>query len=427
MSEQALRRHTLPNGLRVLILPMPHTRAATVSLFCGAGSRYEPFDLMGLSHFLEHMLFKGTVQRPDPQEIAEAIERTGGLLNASTGREATVFWAKVASQHLAIAFDILSDIVLNPALSADDVERERGIILEELELYQDTPPDWVHVLISRLLWPNHPLGEDIGGRPESIMQITRDDLVKHVEDFYRANNMVLVVAGGVDPDDALSHAEDAFGGLRKGTGPAWLPAVATQPADRVFTQSEDYNQVQFCIGGKGLSHADPDRHALELLNTALGDGMSSRLAVEVRERLGLAYDIYSYAEQYFDTGAFIISAGVEDGHLGSALAAIWEQVDRIRQDRLPPEELDKVREFTKGRLLLSMEDSWNVASWYGSQEVLMHSTITLDEMLATIDAITADDILRVAQRIFVPGWAYMALVGPGLDRAAMEDLVSMWN
>ena len=427
MSEQTLRRHTLPNGLRVLILPMPHTRAATVSLFCGAGSRYEPYDLMGLSHFLEHMLFKGTVQRPDPQEIAEAIERTGGLLNASSGREATVFWAKVASQHLAIAFDILSDIVLNPALSADDVERERGIILEELELYQDTPPDWVHVLISRLLWPNHPLGEDIGGRAETIMHITRDDLVKHVEDFYRANNMVLVVAGGVDPDDALSLAEDAFIGLRKGTGPAWLPAVATQPADRVFTQSEDYNQVQLCIGGKGLSHADPDRHALELLNTALGDGMSSRLAVEVRERLGLAYDIYSYAEQYFDTGAFIISASVEDTHLGSALAAIWEQVDRMRQDRLPPEELDKVREFTKGRLLLSMEDSWNVASWYGSQEVLMHSTITLDEMLATIDAITADDILRVAQRIFVPGWAHMALVGPGLDRAAMEDLVSMWN
>ncbi len=427
MSEQTLRRHTLPNGLRVLILPMPHTRAATVSLFCGAGSRYEPFDLMGLSHFLEHMLFKGTVQRPDPQEIAEAIERTGGLLNASTGREATVFWAKVASQHLAIAFDILSDIVLNPALSADDVERERGIILEELELYQETPPDWVHVLISRLLWPNHPLGEDIGGRAETIMHITRDDLVKHVEDFYRANNMVLVVAGGVDPDDTLSYAEDAFGGLRKGTGPAWLPAVATQPVDRVFTQPEDHIQVQLCIGGKGLSHADPDRHALELLNTALGDGMSSRLAVEVRERLGLAYDIYSYAEQYFDTGAFIISAGVEDSHLGSALAAIWEQVDRIRQDKLPPEELDKVREFTKGRLLLSMEDSWNVASWYGSQEVLMHSTITLDEMLATIDAITADDVLRVAQRIFVPGWAHMALVGPGLDRAAMEDLVSMWN
>lgn len=427
MKEQTLRRHTLPNRLRVLILPMPHTRAVTVSLFCGAGSRYEPYDLMGLSHFLEHMLFKGTVRRPDPQEIAEAIERTGGLLNASTGREATVFWAKVASQHLPIAFDILSDIALNPALNPDDVERERSVILEELELYQDTPSDWVHVLMSRLLWPGHPLGEDIGGRPESILNITRDDLLQHVEDFYRANNMVLVVAGGVDPDVALSHAEEAFGSLRKGTGPAWLPAVATQPVERVVTQPEDHNQVQLCIGGKGLSHADPDRHAFELLNTALGDGLSSRLAVEVRERLGLAYDIYSYAEQYFDTGSFVIAAGVDDGHLGSALAAIWEQVDRIRQHRLSAEELDKVREFTKGRLLLSMEDSWNVASWYGSQEVLMHTTITLDEMLATIDAITADDILRVAQRIFVPGWAHMAVVGPGLDRAAIEDLVSMWN
>ena len=427
MKEQTLRRHTLPNGLRVLLLPMPHTRAVTVSLFCGAGSRYEPYDLMGLSHFLEHMLFKGTVQRPDPQEIAEAIERTGGLLNASTGREATVLWVKVPSQHTAIAFDILADIVLNPAFHDDDVERERGVILEELELYQDTPPDWVHVLMSRLLWPGHPLGEDIGGRPETIMNITRDDLLQHVEDFYRANNMVLVVAGGVDADEALTHAEEAFGGLRKGTGPAWLPAVATQTAERVIIQPEDHNQVQLCIGGKGLSHADPDRHALDLLNTALGDGMSSRLAVEVRERLGLAYDIYSYAEQYFDTGAFIITAGVEDTHLGGALAAIWEQVDRIRQDRLPPDEMDKVREFTKGRLLLSMEDSWNVASWYGSQEVLMHNTITLDEMLATIDAITADDILRVAQRVFVPGWAHVALVGPGLDRAAMEDLVSMWN
>ncbi len=422
-----LRRHTLPNGLRVLLLPLPHTRAATVSLFCGAGSRYEPYDLMGLSHFLEHMLFKGTVQRPDPQEIAEAIERTGGILNASTGREATVFWAKVASQHLPIAFDILSDIALNPALNPDDVERERGVILEELELYQETPADWVHVLISRLLWPGHPLGEDIGGRPESIVNITRDDLVKHVEDFYRANNMVLVVAGGMDPDDALAYAEEVFGGLRKGTGPAWLPAVATQPLERVITQAEDHNHVQLCIGGKGLSHADPDRHALDLLNAALGDGLSSRLAVEIRERLGLAYDVYSYAEQYFDTGSFVISAGVEDAHLDSALAAIWDQVNRIRQERLPPDEMDKIREYTKGRLLLSMEDSWNVASWYGSQEVLMHSTIALDDMLAIIDGITADDILRVAQRIFIPGWAHVALVGPGLNRAAMEDLVSMWN
>lgn len=427
MKELTLRRHTLPNGLRVLLLPTPHTRAATVSLFCGAGSRYEPYDLMGLSHFLEHMLFKGTVHRPDPQEIVEAIERTGGLLNASTGREATVFWAKVATQHLPIAFDILSDIALNPALNPDDVERERGVILEELELYQDTPPDWVHVLMSRLLWPGHPLGEDIGGRPESIVNITRDDLLKHVEDFYRANNMVLVVAGGMDPDTALSYAEESFGGLRKGTGPAWLPAVATQPQERVITQAEDHNQVQLCIGGKGLSHADPDRHVLDLMNTALGDGLSSRLAVEVRERLGLAYDIYSYAEQYFDTGSFVIAAGVDDGHLGSALAAIWDQVDRMRQEKLSADEMDKVREFTKGRLLLSMEDSWNVASWYGSQEVLMHTTITLDEMLATIDAITADDILRVAQRIFVPGWAHVALVGPGLDRAAMEDLIGMWN
>ncbi len=427
MSEKTLVRHTLPNGLRVLVMPMPHTRAVTVGVFCGAGSRYEPFDLLGLSHFMEHMLFKGTVQRPDPQEIGEAVERTGGILNASTGREATVFWAKVATQHLAVAFDILSDIILNPALQADDVERERSVILEELELYQDTPADWVHVLISRLLWPGHPLGEDIGGRPETIMNITRDDLAKYVEDYYRGNNMVVVVAGGVDPDSALPLAEDAFCGVRKGTGPAWLPAVATQPGERVVTQAEDHNLVHFCIGGKGLSHADPDRHALDLLNTALGDGMSSRLAVEVRERLGLAYDIYSYAEQYFDTGAFVISAGVEDAHLGSALSAIWEQVDRLRQERIPPEEMDKVREFTKGRLLLSMEDSWNVASWYGSQEVLLHATISLDEMLATIDAITADDIMRVAQRVFVPGWAHAALVGPGLDRAAMEDLVSMWN
>jgi predicted Zn-dependent peptidase len=373
------------------------------------------------------MIFKGTVTRPDPQEIVEAIERTGGLLNASTGREATVFWAKVASQHMATAFDILSDIVLNTALRPDDLERERAIILEELDLYQDTPPDWVHVLMSRLLWPGHPLGEDIGGRPETIEQITRDDLLKHVEDFYRANNMVLVVAGGVDADEALALAEEAFGGLRKGTGPAWLPAAASQPVDRAIVEPEDHNQVQLCIGGKGLSHADPDRHALDLLNTALGDGMSSRLAVEVRERRGLVYDIYSYAEQYFDTGAFVISAGVEDPHLDGALSAIWEQVDRIRQEKLPADELEKVREYTKGRLVLSMEDSWNVASWYGSQEVLMHNTIDLDEMLATIDAISADDILRVAQRVFGPGWAHVALVGPGLDRAAMEDLVSMWN
>jgi predicted Zn-dependent peptidase len=427
MNDLELQKHTLSNGLRVLIVPMQHTRSATVSIFCGCGSRYEPYDLMGLSHFLEHMLFKGTRRRPEARDISEAIERVGGMLNASTGREATVFWAKVAVQHLEIAFDLLSDILLESLFRADDMERERSVILEEIEMYKDTPADWVHVLMSRLLWPQHPLGEDIAGREDTIIRITRADLLAHLEDFYRANNLVLAVAGNVDSEEVLRAAQMYFGRLRKGTGPAWLPAAATRRVERVLVQAEDNNQVQLCLGGEGLSHFDPDRHALSLLSTALGEGMSSRLFVEVRERLGLAYDIYSYADRYFDTGSLVISAGVDQTNLREALSTIWEQVDRLRQDRLPPEEMEKVREFTKGRLVLSMEDSWNVANWYGSQEVLLGSTISVDEMLELIESISASDILRVAQRIFTPDWAHLALIGPGLDVHQLEELVTAWH
>ncbi|HET7770692.1 MAG TPA: pitrilysin family protein [Chloroflexota bacterium] len=407
-------RHVLPNGLRILVCPMPHTRSATVALFFGMGSRYEAPGEQGISHLVEHMLFKGSTGYPTAQLISETIEGVGGILNAATDKEMTVYWAKVASRHTDLAFDLLADMVRRPLLDPAELAKEKKVVLEELGLAQDAPGEWVHQLMSEVLWPDQPLGWEIAGTPETVNSQTRESLHGYIQRGYGPRNAVLVVAGDAQPHRIIQLAGEKL--LDSGAEPpTFVPAAPRNGAPKIKTQSRETEQAYLCIGGRGLSRVDPDRYALRVANAILGDGMSSRLFLEVREKRGLAYDVHSYVSGFADSGAVVVSAGVEPEQIEPAMDAILAQVDRLRQERVPETELRKVKEYLKGRTVLSLEDSSSVAQWYASQELLTTELLTPDEALDRIEAVSVDDVLRVSQRVFTEDWLNLSAIAPQPD------------
>jgi predicted Zn-dependent peptidase len=414
----------LPNGLRVLVAPMPHTRSATVALFFGMGARYEAASEQGIAHLVEHMLFKGSARYPTAQIISETIEGVGGILNAATDKELTVYWAKVASRHADLAFDLLADMVQRPLFDPAELEKEKRVVLEELGLAQDAPGEWVHQILSELLWPDQPLGWEIAGTPGTVNAQTTDALRAYVRRGYGPANMVLMVAGDADPAHVLHLAADRF--QDPGAAPPAFEAAAEASGQpRVGQQARETEQAYLCLGGRALRRADPDRYALRLANAVLGDGMSSRLFLEVRERRGLAYDVHSYVSAFHDSGAVVVNAGVDPEQCESALEAILAEVDKLRQHAVPESELRKVKEYVKGRTVLSLEDSASVAQWYASQELLTDELLTPDEVLARIEAVTVEDVLRVARRVFTREWLNLAYIGPRQDEDHLRTQLTL--
>lgn len=407
-------RHVFPNGLRVLVAPLPHTRSATLALFFGTGSRYETAGEQGIAHLVEHMLFKGTASYPTAQLISETIEGVGGVLNASTEKEVTVYWAKVASRHVPLAFDLLADMVQRPLLDPAELTKEKKVVLEELGLAQDAPGDWVHQLFSELLWPDQPLGREIAGTTETVNAQTAETVAAYVQRGYRPSNMVLVVAGNADAAWIAQEAAQRFSG-NGSPAPAWEPAREATGQPLVTVQARETEQAYLCLGGRGYSRGHPDRYALRLANAILGDGMSSRLFLEVREHRGLAYDVHSYVSAFHDSGAVFVSAGVDPDQTDDAIQAILKEVDKMRQHAVPAAELRKIKEYVKGRTLLGLEDSASVAQWYASQELLTQELLSPDEVMARYEAVTEQDILRVSQHIFTPDWLNLSYIGPDAD------------
>jgi predicted Zn-dependent peptidase len=406
---------TLSNGLRIIVSEMPHTRSVSLTFFCGAGSRYETApELSGISHFIEHMLFKGSAKRPTPREISEAIEGVGGVLNAVTDKELTIFWAKVGHQHFDLALDVLSDMLLQPLFLPAEVEKERSVILEELSMYMDSPQDWVHVLMDAAIFPDHPLGRDIAGTRESVSGMTREMLLEYWHAHYTPQNMVVSIAGDIQTPVVLDKVARMMGLLPAGQVQRPLPAQPA-PGRRIRTQARDTEQTYLCIGGRALAQNDPRRYALGLLNVILGEGMSSRLFQEIREKRGLAYDVNSYVHFLRDTGAAVVSAGVHPRKTEPAIQAILAEVEKLRRTPVAVEELRRAKEFSKGRLQLRMEDSRSVAGWYGGQELLTGQIETVDDVTAAIDAVTAEEIQAVANAVFTEDWLNAALIGPLAD------------
>lgn len=398
-------------GLRVITTPMPHTRSASISIFVGAGSRYEEEEIAGISHFVEHMMFKGTVRRPTPKEISEAIEGVGGVLNAATDKELTVYWAKVPSQHFELAMDVLSDNLLHSRLDPQDIERERLVILEELSMIYDSPTDLVNMMIDEVVWPDQPLGRDTAGTRESVSAMTRSKLQEYMARLYGPLNTVVAIAGDVSPERAEEAAERYFAEWDSQAQGSWFPAIDGQSGPRVSLRSKRTEQANLCLAVQGLPAEHPDRYAQDVMNTILGEGMSCRLFIEIREKLGLAYDVHSYVNHFRDTGSHVVFAGVDTKKANQTVQAILQELAKLR-DGVPEEELIRAKESMKGRLLLRLEDTRAVASWTGAQELLRNSILTVDEALALIDSVTSEDIRRVAGYLFVKERLNLAIVGP---------------
>ena len=395
----------------MVIEPMPERQSASLALMFAGGSRLEDDRLAGVSHFIEHLYFKGTSKRPTSKEIADSIEGVGGFINASTDKELTAYWARVPAEHMNLGLDVLFDIVTNSKLDPADVERERMVILEELRMYQDQPQDYVQNLFEELIWPGHPLGRDIAGTEESVSRLDRDDIMEFADARYRLPNLVIGVAGALDEGPTLAEVTRNLS-LRAGMNGS-LAAEPPPPLEspRVLIRRRATEQAHICVGARALSYLDPDRYALDLLNTVLGEGMSSRLFLNIRERLGIAYDVHSFTQKHRDTGYLGVYIGVDPKKAVDAVNAVMAELRSLTENEVAPAELARAKEFTKGRLRLELETTNGVVFWLAYQELLLGEIKTIDEEIAMVDAVTAPDIKSVAAQV-LNNPMQMSVIGP---------------
>jgi predicted Zn-dependent peptidase len=401
----------LDNGLRVVTSSMPHSRSVCLAILMGTGSCYESKEEAGISHFAEHLFFKGTQRRATSREITQDIEGIGGIINAGTDKELTVYWCKVASPHFPIALDVLSDLLLNSRFDSKDIAKEQQVIIEEIKMNLDTPQQRVNMLIDELLWPEQPLGREVIGYKETVSSLTRDQLLNYLARRYMPNNTVLSVAGNIQHEEAVAQIKPLFSKWAAGKLTAAYTTSDNQTEARLRIEPKDIEQAHLCLAVHGFSRSHPQRFTVDLLNTVLGGGMSSRLFTEIRERRALAYDIHSYTEHFLNSGSFGIYAGVDPDRTETALAAILEELSKVRQG-ITTSELTRAKELSKGRLYLRFEDSQNVALWYGSQEILLQQILDIDDVISIVDAITVDQLHEVAQKIITDGGLNLAVTGP---------------
>ena len=418
------RKTTLNNGLRLITAPMPHTRSVSIGFFIGAGSRHESESQAGISHFIEHICFKGTQKRATAMEISAAIEGVGGILNGGTDKELTVYWCKVAQPHFHLALDVLTDMILNSRFDPADIEKERQVIIEEISASNDMPAQRVVMLIDELLWPEHPLGRDIAGSKESVSAISKDMLLDYLAAKYQPQNTVLAIAGDIQHRETVSAVKNTLGHWNSQLPDFKYPAYKERLTRRLNIETRDTEQVQLCLALPGLPLLHPRRFAFDLLNVVLGEGMSSRLFAEIRDKLGLAYSISSYVDHFLDTGSFIITAGVEIKNLRQALKATLEQLSQLKE-LIPDSELTKAREFAKGRLLLRMEDSRSVVGWMGGQEILTNQILSVDKVVSAINAVTAGELQQLAKEMLVGDRLRLAVVGPVPQDEPLEELLKL--
>jgi predicted Zn-dependent peptidase len=420
------RRTVLPSGLRVVTQEMPAARSVSVAIFVPVGSRHEDDAHAGLSHLLEHLVFKGTRGHPEAGELSQKVEGVGGSVNASTDRELTVYSSKVPAGQAAVALEAVSELALHPLLRARDLRGEKPVIVDEIRMYVDSPSDHIFTLFDELLYGKHPLGREIAGTIGSVRRATHDAVVDHWRAAYRPGGVVLSVAGAIDHAEVLRTAAEwqPDGPELNGRSPRpalrAIGAPVPAPPGSMRVSHRRLSQGNLCLGMPGVARDDPDRWALDLLGAVLGDGMGSRLFLELRERQSLVYDVSTFSSMYADVGTFGIHAGFDPEDAHRVVRAIVEQLDRVTTDPVRPEELDRARAYTRGRLELRMEDSGAVAGWIGTGETLLPRILTVDEVIERLEAVTADDLLRVARRLLAPSEARLAVLGPFRSRSRFE-------
>jgi predicted Zn-dependent peptidase len=415
-------RSFLSNGVRVLSAPMPQAQSVSCFIMFNAGSRYETPDIAGIAHFAEHMFFKGTERRPTARAISTEIDGIGGEFNAFTGKELTGYYVKCAAGTRDVALDVLVDMIRNSLFDAEEIDREKGVIVEEMNMYFDTPRDFVGGVYDELLYGDHPLGRDVIGTKETVRAATRETFTSFIDRWYRPERIVVGIGGKIG-DGLTERLEELLGSIEpRETG---LPEPAATPPDgspvSVFTKQSD--QAHIVIGARSYPLGHPDRYALQLLTTVLGGGMSSRLFTEVRERRGLAYYVFSTNASYVDAGSLYAQAGVDINRIDDAVATIAAELRRITDEAVPSEELEKARAFAKGRFVLGIESPHGTTMFGLRREVLLGQAEEPESMLAGLDSVTAEDIQRVAQDV-VGKQLKLAVIGPFEDAERFERLLA---
>ncbi len=414
-------RHQLDNGLRILTANLPYAQSVTCMVMLAAGSRYETPDTNGIAHFSEHMFFKGTERRPNARAIAGEIDSIGGEFNAFTSKETTAYFVKCAAEHRDVALDVLVDMLRNSRFDGAEIDREKGVIVEEMNMYFDTPRDFIGGVYEELLYGDQPLGWDIIGRKETVRAATRETFMSYLDRWYHPERMVVGIAGRIG-DDAVARLTELLGDM---------PAVATgtpspvQPHAngqvKVFTKQSDQAHVIAGVPSYPLAH--PDRYALQMVATVLGGGMSSRLFTEVRERRGLAYYVYGVNHSYTDAGSLYSQAGVDINRIDEALTTIISELKGMAATPVPADELEKAQNFAKGRFVLQLENPQGLIMYGLRKEVLEQRAPDPDEVLAGISAVTVEDVQRVAQDVIADDKLRLAVIGPFDDPDRFDKLI----
>jgi predicted Zn-dependent peptidase len=417
-------RTTLSNGIRVLTAPMPHMQSVSCFVMLAAGSRYETRETNGIAHFAEHMFFKGTERRPQSRDLTSLIDSIGGEFNAFTGKEYTGFYVRCAADQRETAFDVLIDMLRNSKFEPEEIEREKGVIVEEMNMYFDTPRDFIGGVYDRLLYGDQPLGWDIIGTKDTVRSATRDTFLEYVRRWYKPERMVVGIGGQI-AGDAMGDLERLLADLEPEPTPHPPPVeVLANTSPRVQLHTKQSDQAHICLGVRSYPLVHPDRYALQLLTTVLGGGMSSRLFIEVRERRGLAYYVFGLNNSYTDAGSLYAQAGVDINRIDEAVETIVRELNRVAEEPVPSDELEKARNSAKGRFVLQIESPHGVILFGLRREVLEGQATEPEEVLAGLDAVTAEDVQRVAQDIISGHGLNLALVGPFDDPERFEKLLA---
>lgn len=415
----------LKNGLRVVTYPMKDTKTLTLLILIATGSKYETKEINGISHLLEHMAFKGTERRPQTLDIAKELDKVGGVYNAFTGKEFMGFWVKVDSRHFDLAADVLSDMLFNSLFKAEEIEKEKRVIFEEINMIKDNPQGFVLEIWEKLLYGDQPAGWMISGERETLEKISRQDIIDYFQKYFTAENAVIALAGDFQEKDAIGKMEKFFNGFNPSKPTQKAAVKESQDSPRILLDFKETGQAHLCLGTRAFNIFQKEKYPLAVLTNLLGGIMSSRLFIKVREKEGLCYYIRTHLEHYTDTGYLVTHAGVENSNIEKAIKLILEEYKDLSQNKVPEDELKKAKDNIMGHVYLGLETSDAWASFFGLQEILEKKILSPEETLTEIEKVSADDILKIAREIFVPEKLNLAVVGPFKEEEKFRKILTI--
>lgn len=410
----------LHNNVHILTEDVPHVRSVAVGFWVDVGSRDEDSEINGVSHFIEHMMFKGTFHRT-AKEIAEALDAVGGQLNAFTTKEYTCYYARVLDEHLGLAIDLLSDMLFSTKFDQDDINRERNVILEEIKMYEDAPDELVHDIFAGSIWKGHALGRPIIGKAEVIENISRDMILKFYDTYYKPGKMVVAAAGNIKHDEVVERFQKVFE-QKKGSGPPREMEIPS-PKQDIICREKDTEQVHLCVGTPGLKLDDENIYVFQIINTILGGGLSSRLFQEIREKRGLVYSVYSYHSSYHDTGLFCVYAGLSKQNVEQVMDLIFKQVKDIRVNGVKTEEMQRAKDQIKGNLYLSLENVSTRMSRLGKSQLYLGKVVPPEEIVQKVNRVSAQDVREVVREFLKPEKFSLASIGPWDDSGNLKRIL----